>query len=149
VLSYAQDSINIQEQELLNLINEARTEPIQFLEKYQSQLKSNTQFIKALEKNVPIRALQMHKELNSAAEQCLKGNLNPKYEGNFCRVSSSLQKGMDFNSIDIISKYATNVLDPDYSHIGLVINVSKNKYGFSFYWARDCASKAIKKEYLI
>lgn len=145
---YAQPNPNKHERELLNLINQARTNPSKFLDDYKDELKSTPNFIKLLKSSQAMNALELHEGLCNGAEKKLKGDLNPSYEGNFCSTSACKQLGWNNTQIEILNLYATNMLDPEYTHIGIAYKVDGLKFSLSFYWARDCSTAAIKKKYV-
>ena len=135
----AQTKLNPEEQELISLINIARTDPQRFIKEHKEYLtNSATKFMKALASAKPLNPIKVSDELCLYASQSASGNLNPVFPSAFCGSAAGKGSGM-VPLLDRVRDYSNNTLSPDYTHIGVSLTGKSNNTKFAICWSRECS----------
>jgi len=136
--------------EVYTLINEARTSPASFLDKYRSNIeKYNPKHLQLLSKAQPIETIKWDDGLEIMGKAVIEnGNLNPIYKGNNLICGKSSIRGSKKKIADPLEIVCYNYLkvhSKDYKYIGLYFNASNTDY--SLQWGRSCNREKIKFSY--
>ncbi len=127
--------------DLLNLINEARTNPMLFLTKYRTKINEfEPKFISLLEKSSPIEKVIWDENLALNCKQRVNGTLKPEYKGinKMCGSSSGSGSGYyDKEALFFLCNSYTHIMNEDDIFFGFYID-SK---GHSFSWGKSCETK--------
>lgn len=127
--------------EIVNLINEARSNPTSFLTKYKTKINEyEPKFIPLLEKSLPIEKVIWDNNLNKNCKQVVYGNLNPKYKGtnNLCGYSSGSGSGFsDKEALYFVCDSYTHIMNESDLYFGFYID-SK---GHAYSWGKSCNAK--------
>ena len=154
LLLFCVSSLGIQAQEsqaaqlLFELINEARTQPKQFLTRYRTETKHSNAKFDRLASNEAIEAIKWDKGLEKMAKTRVEtGHSNPIYKGKntICSVSGGFQSGSPFKErekYDYLQSFLSNMLDADNIYVGFYFNKQTTK--FAFYFGGTCQPKKIK-----
>jgi uncharacterized protein YkwD len=130
--------------EIINLVNEARSNPKQFLSKHKTVIqKCEPKFVTLLEKSTSMEKVVWDKGLEDMAKAHVNGNLNPEYKGSnsTCGLSSSNGSGFSQNeAILFVCDLYTNVLDPDIKFFGFYANSKSH----AIYFSSGCDTKKIE-----
>ena len=134
--------------EILELINESRTNPEKFLADYGLEIKKHQpKYLNILINAKPISDVLWDKGLEEMAKSKVEYNsLNPKYKGNnkMCGKSSGTSSGSTSKTaLEYICDIYTNVNDKSYKFIGIYFNKDKNN-GYSFIWGITCDREKAK-----
>ncbi len=137
--SVAQKKLNTEEQELISLINIARTDPQRFIKEHKDYLTTSApKFLKALSSTKPLNPIKVSDELCLYASQSAAGNLNPEFPSTFCGSAAGTGTGV-VDVMNRIKDYSNNILSPDYTHIGVSLSGKGNGTKFSICWSRECS----------
>lgn len=138
------------DQEVLRLINEARTQPQQFAIDYQEIIgRKSSEFLAYLQTADPIHPVGTNDSLNYYAFQLQKGELSPRFSRSwgFCGRSSSVYSGFyPEKPVKLILNNFNNVINPNYTHIGIIYE--EETMGFAIVWSRKCSTPKVRKEFL-
>jgi uncharacterized protein YkwD len=130
--------------ELLNLINEARCFPKQFLSKNKSNIeKYQPKLIAMLENTTALDKVIWDKGLEDMAKAHVNGNLNPSYKGSNTTCGESSGSGSGYSqksALQFLCLFYTNVLDPDVKYFGIYISPQSH----AVYFSSRCDGKKIE-----
>ena len=145
--SLAFSQINGKAYDLFNLINDARSNPISFLEKHQKQIKEyEPKFIEILKKSRPIKKAIWDNNLADNCKDKVYGNLNPEYKGinKLCGTSTGYGRGFDNeHALYFLCDSYTHIMDEDDVYVGFYIDSS----GYTIMWGKTCDRKKIIFEF--
>ena len=127
--------------EIFNLINEARTNPKNFLTKYKTKINEyEPKFVSLLEKSSPIEKVIWDENLAINCKQRVYGTLETEYKGVYKMCGSSSGNGSGFFNKDalyfICASYI-HIMNEDDKYFGIYID-SK---GHGFSWGKSCDTK--------
>ena len=129
--------------EVFTLINEARTNPKLFLNKYKKDiLKYEPKFAEKLKKSIPIKKIIWDEDLALNCKQRVYGNLNPIYMGSnkMCGTSTNYGNGYDNEpAIRFLSSAYTHIMDDEDIYVGFFIDSN----GHTLIWGKTCDRKNI------
>ncbi|HLP12490.1 MAG TPA: CAP domain-containing protein [Flavobacteriales bacterium] len=136
--------------EIFNLINQARTNPAEFLKTHKAGIEryDNT-YIAYLEKSKPVSAIVWDNALAEQAKKKIDNNeLSPSYKGNntLCGSSSGKRTGtVSQDALFYVCDIYKNIHNDDYAYIGLYFN--KNFSGYCYELGKTCERKLIPFSY--
>lgn len=147
LLSSAQLKLNKSEEEFVALVNEARTNPRKFALKHNEFLTSSApKFLKLLSTAQPLPVLEVSEELCATASKAWAGDLNPPFPSEkFCGAASGRASGR-WKTIDRVAMYYSNVMSPEYTHLGICIKMESGQEKSVVYWSKLCSFEAPKVE---
>ena len=127
--------------DIFNLINEARSNPKNFLTKHKTKINEyEPKFISLLEKSSPIAKVIWDENLAINCKQRVYGALEPEYKGvnKMCGYSSGNGSGF-FNkdALYFICDSYTHIMNEDDKYFGIYID-SK---GHGYSWGKSCETK--------
>ena len=138
---------NGKEYDLFNLINDARSNPVAFLAKYQNQIeKYEPKFINILKNSSPIKAAIWDNSLAVNCKERVYGNLNPEYKGvnELCGHSTGYGKGFDNDpALRFLCDTYTHIMNEDDTYFGFYIDSN----GHTIMWGNTCERKKIVFEF--
>ncbi len=127
--------------ELVNLINEARTNPTAFLTKYKKKINEyEPKFISTLEKSAAVEKIIWDQELTKNCKQQVFGNLNPTYDGvnKICGFSLGNGSGyFDQEALYFLCASYTHIMNEDDKFFGFYMDLK----GHAFLWGKSCETK--------
>ena len=133
--------------ELINLINDARSNPVSFSAKYQKQIEEyEPKFINILKNSSPINEIIWDKDLVVNCKERVYGNLNPEYKGvnELCGTSTGYGKGFDNKSaLSFLCGSYTHIMDEDDAFLGFY----SDSNGHTIMWGKTCERKKIIFEF--
>lgn len=134
-------------QKVFILINQARENPVAFLEKNKTKIKKwSPRYYEMLQTATPMELAIWDIGLESMARSVVEtGNLRPQYQGNnkVCgRTSGNSIGKLPVDPLQYVCEFFTNVHDQDYKYIGLYFNNQRN--GYAFYWGKSCVTEKRK-----
>jgi hypothetical protein len=134
--------------EVLTLINQARSNPQQFLVTHNTAIKRyQPKYIAILKAASPLPPIIWDSGLAAMAQARIEDdNLNPNYQGEnkLCGFSSGWQSSSHSSqAIEYVCDVYTNINDPDYQFLGVYFNAEKNN-SFSYYWGITCERENVE-----
>jgi hypothetical protein len=126
---------------ILNLINEARSNPQNFLTKNRNEINEyEPKFISLLEKSSPIEKVIWDENLAINCQERVYGTLKPEYKGNYLMCGSSSGSGsgyFDKDALYFLCKSYTHIMNEEDLYFGFYID-SK---GHAYKWGKSCKTK--------
>lgn len=136
--------------QVVTLINEARTNPTGFLEKYKAKIEAyNPKYAAKLKTAKPINKIILDEGLREMAKSAVeKGDLNPVYAGKnkLCGQSQGQREGsISKDPLEYVCEFYTNTHDKNYCYFGIYFNKANTKC--CYYWGASCETEKIQYKF--